>query len=192
MKKSTKSKNSSGTAKTRSDVNGFMANIQQQLAALAKKVDALLGRAPAEGTKAEPAPRSAGSPASSGGGRSPRGKSGRSMHQAVCADCHKNCEIPFKPTGERPVYCKECFAKLKAARRAAPAADHQAHPSEQKPDSNSTVQSSAGRRVTVTKKGVGRVTISEVDRPSAGTPNVYPKHRPHTNPGRDLPGKKKK
>lgn len=37
----------------------------------------------------------------------------RMMYQAVCADCRKNCEVPFKP-GDRPVYCKECFAARKA------------------------------------------------------------------------------
>ncbi len=32
------------------------------------------------------------------------------MHQAVCASCGKTCEIPFKPTGDKPVYCRDCFA----------------------------------------------------------------------------------
>ncbi|MDD2823182.1 MAG: hypothetical protein PHQ59_03810 [Candidatus Daviesbacteria bacterium] len=31
------------------------------------------------------------------------------MHQAVCAKCGKNCEIPFRPTNDRPVYCSSCF-----------------------------------------------------------------------------------
>ncbi|MDD5681408.1 MAG: hypothetical protein PHI59_09245, partial [Candidatus Omnitrophica bacterium] len=26
----------------------------------------------------------------------------------------KECEVPFKPSGDRPVYCKECFSKRKA------------------------------------------------------------------------------
>ncbi len=30
-------------------------------------------------------------------------------HQAVCAKCGKTCEVPFKPTGDKPVYCSECF-----------------------------------------------------------------------------------
>lgn len=32
------------------------------------------------------------------------------MHQATCASCGKTCEVPFKPNGKKPVYCKECFA----------------------------------------------------------------------------------
>jgi CxxC-x17-CxxC domain-containing protein len=35
------------------------------------------------------------------------------MHKAVCADCHKECEVPFKPRQDRPVYCRDCFQKHK-------------------------------------------------------------------------------
>jgi len=31
------------------------------------------------------------------------------MHQATCANCGKSCEVPFRPTGNKPVYCRECF-----------------------------------------------------------------------------------
>ena len=33
------------------------------------------------------------------------------MHKATCSACGKTCEVPFRPTGEKPVYCKECFAE---------------------------------------------------------------------------------
>jgi CxxC-x17-CxxC domain-containing protein len=35
----------------------------------------------------------------------------REMHKAVCSECKKECEVPFKPNGKKPVYCKECFSK---------------------------------------------------------------------------------
>lgn len=35
----------------------------------------------------------------------------RQMYQTICADCQKECEVPFKPTGDRPIYCKECFTR---------------------------------------------------------------------------------
>ena len=35
----------------------------------------------------------------------------REMHKAVCSECKKECEVPFKPTEGKPVYCRECFAK---------------------------------------------------------------------------------
>jgi len=31
------------------------------------------------------------------------------MHHAVCADCGKDCEVPFRPSGDKPVYCSDCF-----------------------------------------------------------------------------------
>lgn len=35
----------------------------------------------------------------------------REMHKATCAECGNECKVPFKPKEDRPVYCKECFAK---------------------------------------------------------------------------------
>jgi len=35
----------------------------------------------------------------------------RKMHKAVCAECGKECEVPFKPQEGRPVYCQECYKK---------------------------------------------------------------------------------
>jgi CxxC-x17-CxxC domain-containing protein len=35
----------------------------------------------------------------------------REMHKATCAECKQECEVPFKPSGDKPVFCKECFAK---------------------------------------------------------------------------------
>ncbi len=40
----------------------------------------------------------------------------RDMHKAVCADCGKECEVPFEPKEGRPVYCKECYAKHRPKR----------------------------------------------------------------------------
>lgn len=45
-----------------------------------------------------------------GGGRGFGGDRGRpQMHQATCADCGNRCEVPFKPTGDKPVFCSNCF-----------------------------------------------------------------------------------
>jgi CxxC-x17-CxxC domain-containing protein len=35
----------------------------------------------------------------------------REMHKAVCSECGQECEVPFKPTEGKPVFCRECFAK---------------------------------------------------------------------------------
>jgi CxxC-x17-CxxC domain-containing protein len=41
----------------------------------------------------------------------------REMHKAVCADCGKECEVPFKPVSGRPVYCRDCYRKHMPQRR---------------------------------------------------------------------------
>lgn len=31
------------------------------------------------------------------------------MHQATCAECGRSCQVPFKPSGDKPVFCSDCF-----------------------------------------------------------------------------------
>jgi CxxC-x17-CxxC domain-containing protein len=46
----------------------------------------------------------------SSGGRSMR-SSEREMFSAVCAGCGREAQVPFRPTQDRPVYCKDCFSR---------------------------------------------------------------------------------
>jgi len=39
------------------------------------------------------------------------------MHQAICAECGKKCEVPFRPTGDKPVYCSSCFERQSSGDR---------------------------------------------------------------------------
>ena len=34
------------------------------------------------------------------------------MHKAVCDECGQDCEVPFKPSGNKPIYCSKCFEKV--------------------------------------------------------------------------------
>lgn len=36
----------------------------------------------------------------------------RQMFKVVCSNCGKDCEVPFRPTGNKPVYCSDCFEKM--------------------------------------------------------------------------------
>ena len=38
------------------------------------------------------------------------------LHKATCAKCKVETEVPFKPDGSRPVYCRECFQQQKPRR----------------------------------------------------------------------------
>ena len=33
------------------------------------------------------------------------------MTRVTCSTCGDQCEVPFKPTSSKPVYCDTCFAK---------------------------------------------------------------------------------
>lgn len=46
-----------------------------------------------------------------GGGGFRRDFGSREMHKAVCSECGVECEVPFKPTEGKPVFCKDCFRK---------------------------------------------------------------------------------
>lgn len=35
------------------------------------------------------------------------------MHKAICADCGKECEVPYKPDEIMPAYCRECYSRRK-------------------------------------------------------------------------------
>lgn len=44
------------------------------------------------------------------------GRQRREMHSAVCAECGSQAQVPFVPRNDRPVYCSNCFEKVRVAR----------------------------------------------------------------------------
>ena len=72
-----------------------------------------------EGVKAEE-PEVTEEPASSPAapadkGATPAGtdQSGRQLDNVICATCGKQTEVRFKQSGDRPVYCRDCYMKQK-------------------------------------------------------------------------------
>ena len=49
-----------------------------------------------------------------GGGYS--GRSERTMYPATCSECGKETTVPFAPSGEKRVYCSDCFQKRREQR----------------------------------------------------------------------------
>ena len=65
--------------------------------------------------------RSGGGDRRHGGGDFRRRDSGpREMFHAVCDECGKDCEVPFRPSGDKPIYCSDCFEKKNGGRGDAP------------------------------------------------------------------------
>ena len=44
-----------------------------------------------------------------GGQRSSSSRGAREMFSATCASCGKEAQVPFQPSGDRPVYCSDCY-----------------------------------------------------------------------------------
>ena len=52
------------------------------------------------------AARKAQSRSSKGGGFN---QGPRQMYPAICSACGEKTTVPFQPSGEKPVYCRDCF-----------------------------------------------------------------------------------
>ena len=101
MKKLFKRKDQEEMPQEETDVVTLLQEIKTRLVFLEKKIDALSSK-PQERHQERPFSHDRGDRDSS---FSPRG------FKAVCAECGQSCEVPFKPTGDRPIYCRNCFSK---------------------------------------------------------------------------------
>lgn len=115
MKEHFKENSSSSLTQAQLDLALIMNKIENRLGALENKVDTLVNRSTEKNEE-----KSFSKPFQHGGhsNRFDRGRGNgsfreRSFFKVICTDCNKECEVPFKPTGDRPVYCKECFVKRK-------------------------------------------------------------------------------
>jgi len=106
------------------DLSGLMVNIQEQLGFLEKKIDALIAQSQEKTIREQHQPKPFqpkpfqrfDQPRHQGSQRPDNNfNRERTLHKAICADCSKECEVPFKPSQDRPVYCKDCFSKRKGA-----------------------------------------------------------------------------
>ena len=116
MKKRSKHKSVVTAPRDEPGVADTINKMQQQLNAMEKKLDILIGQSskrPFEKSYVQRPPRSFDRPPRHDSGRQGNGFRERTFTRVTCSNCSKECEIPFKPSGGRPVYCKECFSKRK-------------------------------------------------------------------------------
>jgi CxxC-x17-CxxC domain-containing protein len=43
-------------------------------------------------------------------------RSRRQMFPVKCSECGKDTEVPFEPRNDRPVYCSDCYNKVRLSR----------------------------------------------------------------------------
>ena len=53
---------------------------------------------------------------SGGAGGGYGGGQQREMFDAICSTCGKTAQVPFKPRGDKPVYCRDCFTPRQSYR----------------------------------------------------------------------------
>lgn len=69
--------------------------------------------------KSADAPAPASDPAPADNAAAPAGtdQQGRQLYDVKCAECGKDTQVPFKPSGDRPVYCRDCYMQKKGPGR---------------------------------------------------------------------------
>ena len=95
------------------DLTGLVNKMYGQLVALEKKVDTLISRSSdhvQDGGRFQKSGPRFRHPDRSRGAKYDHRSRERNFTQAVCSECGKECELPFRPTGDRPVYCRDCFS----------------------------------------------------------------------------------
>ena len=50
-----------------------------------------------------------------GGGAGSGATGSRELHEVTCSSCGQKTTVPFKPTLDRPVYCRTCFQSRRGA-----------------------------------------------------------------------------
>lgn len=116
MKKCFKRQKSSVVQQNESAVTDLINKVQQQLSAIEKKLDVLINRSsnrPFEKNYSQKPSHRFDRPHRHDRGRDGSGHREKTYTRVICADCNKECEVPFKPSAGRPVYCKECFSERK-------------------------------------------------------------------------------
>jgi CxxC-x17-CxxC domain-containing protein len=144
MKKRIKHKEPSAPEMPEPDLAGLIGKMEQHLILLDRKIDMLISRSSASQRFEQPQRH--------GEVKQNNAYRERTMYKAVCADCSKECEVPFKPKEDRPVYCKECFAKRKAGAASGGRQDNRPPEAKAVPESRSEKKDAGEKRKAAEKK----------------------------------------
>ena len=166
MKKSTASKKTKTESPSPSitadqDIVGLLTTLIQKLASFEAKIDTVLSRIPSQPSLAPP-------PKSPPISVNEQHNRPRPMYQVVCSNCGKDSSVPFKPSGDRPVYCKECFTIRKRKNNTIHAVEAnpklQAQPEVKPPEKSKPVKPAKKKKALkkkVTKKKVVKKKVTQ-------------------------------
>lgn len=91
-------------------LDGLFTKLLERLTSLDRKMDSLISRSMVKHPQNNNNPSAPTPPPQQQ--QAPARKE-RTLYEAICADCGKVCEVPFRPVEGRSVYCKECFGRRK-------------------------------------------------------------------------------
>jgi CxxC-x17-CxxC domain-containing protein len=110
-RKVAKTEASSPSIDVEQDIAVLLTTLVQRLASFETKLDAILNRVMSQPNEAARKPQPP--VVSSNEPRRERERGHGNNYTAICAQCGQDCEVPFRPSGNRPVYCRGCFAQRK-------------------------------------------------------------------------------
>ena len=149
--KKTKTKSPSPSVTADQDIVGLLTVLVQKLTSFEAKIDTVLSRIPSQPSVAPP-------PKPSPVSVNEHHKRPRPVYQVVCSDCGKDSSVPFKPSGDRPVYCKECFTIRKRKNNTINAVEarpqQQPQPEVKPPEKLKAVKTAKKKKVVKKKKPV--------------------------------------
>lgn len=84
----------------------------------------------------------------------------KEMHKATCSECGNPCEVPFRPTNGKPVYCNDCFKGKSGGDDRAPRRDFDRN---ERPMRNNFTSSNGGNSDSGSSRKIEELS-SKVDR----------------------------
>jgi CxxC-x17-CxxC domain-containing protein len=91
------------------------------------------------------------------------------LFPATCSECGKSCEVPFRPSSDKPVYCSTCFGMKKSANESR-GTNHQSDKGSheyKRPEAHKTHQEHHPSQHNATR-GVGNDVITDLKRQITG------------------------
>jgi CxxC-x17-CxxC domain-containing protein len=156
------------TAKKKIDAEDLLVELQARFDAIEEKIDALSSRV-AGLSRTVSTERDPGFKTQASVGKKPpipqdRISRERKMYKVICAECKKECEVPFRPVADRPVYCKTCYSNRRTGSSPRNLPDREELVAEITKTLNIDVSKPSKAKAAKTKKARAKKTKSKVSK----------------------------
>ena len=154
--------------KKKIDVGDLLVELQAGFDAIEDKLDTLISRTASLSrtisTEYDPSFKTRASAAKKPPIPQDRNLRQRKMYKVICAQCKKECEVPFVPISNRPVYCKACYSNRRNDSRPRNLPDREELVAKITKTLNIDVSKPSKPKATKTKKATTKKTKSKVSK----------------------------